>query len=100
MAIVAYAKTKGNEIKEITLFPPPGFKQIEWMGISLVPHFRLSDSTIKRKMPLLVAALRKPMDPIGNRMGRETQQLLSSCGSSESPQSVKMFLEGLSDFHN
>lgn len=53
MVIVAYAKTKGNEIKEITLFPPPGFKQIEWMGISLVPHFRLSDSIIKRKMPLI-----------------------------------------------
>lgn len=53
MVIVAYAKTKGNEIKEITLFPPPGFKQIEWMGISLVSHFRLSDSIIKRKMPLI-----------------------------------------------
>lgn len=53
MVIVAYAKTKGDEIKEITLFSPSGFKQIEWMGISLVPHFRLSDFIIKIKMLLI-----------------------------------------------
>lgn len=58
MVIVAYVRTKSNEIKEITLFTPPGLKQIEgmgirWMGISLLLHFRLSDSIIKIKMLLI-----------------------------------------------